>query len=406
MQCKNNHFLAHIEIYCSLFLFFFDKRCIFAQKLREKVMILEKISVLNYKNIAQSTLEFSDNINCFIGQNGEGKTNILDAVYYLSFCRSSNNPIDSQVIRHDEQMMMVEGTYRNYDEEAVVVTCGIKRGQKKIFKRNQKAYKRLSEHIGFIPLVLVTPQDSILVDGGSEERRHFMDIVIAQYDRQYIEYLNNYNKALQQRNVLLKMEEEPDAMLLDIWEREMARNGEEIFRRRKSFIDIFIPYFEKIHELISDNNEQVEIQYISHCQRGALLDVIQRDRIKDRAVGYSLHGIHRDELDMKLGGYQLKREGSQGQIKTFVLAMKMAQFEFLKNQMSQTTPILLLDDIFDKLDAKRVEKIVQKVSTGEYGQIFITDTNRSHLDQILSNINEGYKIFYVQNGVITEKNQE
>lgn len=365
-------------------------------------MILENISILNYKNIKQSSLDFSPNINCFIGQNGEGKTNVLDAVYYLSFCRSSNNPIDSQIIRHDEQMLLLEGKYRNADEP-VVITCGLKRGQKKVFKRNQKAYKRLSEHIGLIPLVIVTPQDSALVDGGSEERRHFMDIVISQYDHNYIEYLNNYGKALQQRNVLLKMEEEPDAMLLDIWEQEMARNGEEVYRRRQDFVERFVPFFQRIYNHISDNNEQVEMRYVSHCQRGALLDVIQRDRFKDRAVGYSLHGIHRDDLEMMLGGYNLKREGSQGQIKSFVLAMKMAQFEFLQEVMTQTTPILLLDDIFDKLDAKRVEKIVNLVSSGDYGQIFITDTNRSHLDQILLSNNEDYKIFYVEDGVINEK---
>ena len=366
-------------------------------------MILNKISILNFKNIREASLELSPNLNCFIGHNGEGKTNFLDAVYYLSFCRSAFNPIDSQVIMHDQDFFVVEGFYENEAADPIDIYCGMKRGTKKHFKRDKKEYKRLSQHIGLIPLIFVSPADQSLISGGSEERRRLMDVVISQYDNGYIEALNNYNKALQQRNALLKMEQEPDAALLDIWEQEMARHGERIFTARQDFVERLIPVFQEIYNHVADGHEEVSLKYISHAQRGALIDVIQRDRYKDRAVGYSLHGVHRDDLEMMLGGYQMRREGSQGQNKTFVLALKLAQFDFLRRTASQTTPLLLLDDIFDKLDAHRVEQIVKLVSGDGFGQIFITDTNRAHLDQILRSVSYDYKLFEVEGGEIREK---
>jgi DNA replication and repair protein RecF len=230
-----------------------------------------------------------------------------------------------------------------------------------------------------------------------------MDLVISQYDRSYIEALNRYNKALQQRNTMLKAEEEPDAEVMSLWEEQMASTGEEIYRKRDSFVREMVPVFQHYYERISGNKEQVSLNYVSHCQRGPLLEVIQRDRLKDRAVGYSLHGIHRDDLEFTLAGHQMKREGSQGQNKTFVVSLKLAQFEFLKRTNTQTTPLLLLDDIFDKLDAQRVEQIVNLVAGDDFGQIFIIDTNRDHLDQILSASSHDYKIFYVEDGEINEK---
>lgn len=364
-------------------------------------MILKKLAVLNYKNIAQAELEFSDKINCFIGQNGEGKTNLLDAVYFLSFCKSATNSIDSQNIRHDEEFFMVQGSYEREDGEMEDIYCGLKRKQKKQFKRNKKEYKRLAEHIGLIPLVMVSPSDSELISGGSEERRRFMDMVISQYDREYLESLVRYNKALMQRNVLLKQEEEPDEELLALWEEMMAQEGELIYAKRTAYIEEFIPIFQDIYSRISMGREKVGLSYVSHCQRGPLLDVIRRDRAKDRVMGYSLHGVHKDDLEMTLGGFLIKREGSQGQNKTFLIALKLAQFDFLKRTGSRTTPLLLLDDIFDKLDADRVEQIVHLVAGDNFGQIFITDTNRDHLDSILAKMNHGYKLFRVQGGEVT-----
>lgn len=398
--CKNTQFYLYIEISSVLFSFFAVFLLSLQSKSYKEPMILENISIINYKNIKGVNLDLSPKINCLIGHNGVGKTNFLDAIYYLSFCRSANNPIDSQIIMHDENFFMLEGNYRTEQGDIENIYCGMKRGTKKHFKRNKKEYKRLSQHIGLVPLIYVSPSDSSLIEGGSEERRRLMDVVISQYDHSYIELLSNYNKALQQRNALLKMEEEPDSSLLDIWEQEMARNGELLFQKRLAFVDELVPVFQQIYQQISGQREIVSLRYISHCQRGPLLDVIQRDRFKDRAVGYSLHGVHRDDLEMLIGDFQMKREGSQGQNKTFVLALKLAQFDFLRRTSSTTTPLLLLDDIFDKLDAQRVESIVQLVSGDNFGQIFITDTNRDHLDKILSKSEGEYKIFTVEGGDI------
>lgn len=366
-------------------------------------MQLNKLSIINYKNIEAATLDLSAKLNCFIGHNGEGKTNLLDAVYYLSFCRSAFNPKDSEVMRHDADYFVLEGDYTTDGGDKEQVYCGMKRGTKKHFKRNKKEYKRLSMHIGQVPLIFVSPTDATLIDGGSEERRRLMDVVISQYDTPYIEDLNRYNKALQQRNKLLKQEEEPDSTLMELLEMQMAEYGEAIYKKRAAFVEELTPVFQRIYQTICENREQVSLEYVSHCQRGSLLDVIRRDRAKDRIMGYSLHGIHKDDLVMKLGDYPIRREGSQGQNKTYVLALKLAQFDFLRRTSGNNTPLLLLDDIFDKLDSSRVEQIVRLVSGDDFGQIFITDTNRDHLDKILQGSSFSYKIFSVEGGEIKEK---
>ena len=371
-------------------------------------MILEKLSLINYKNIAAADLELSPKMNCFIGHNGAGKTNVLDAVYFLSFCRSATNPIDSQVLRHGEDFMMLEGFYSPLTAH---ISCGMKRGQKKVFKRDKKAYKRLSEHIGLIPLVMIAPDDTLLIDGGSEERRRLLDMGVSQLDRSYIEALNNYNKTLQQRNTLLKDEEhEPDPDVMSILEEQMADWGEAIYERRSQYVEQITPLFQAFYNDIANAHEEVTLRYTSHCQRGPLLEVIRRDRMKDRAVGYSLHGVHRDDLEILLDGHPMRREGSQGQRKTFAIALKLAQYKYLSQytmlhtpQATGSKPLLLLDDIFDKLDSQRVEKIVALVSGDEFGQIFITDTNRDHLDQILKQSSHDYRIFQVENGEINSK---
>jgi DNA replication and repair protein RecF len=369
-------------------------------------MILNNISIVNYKNIRGANLSLSSKMNCFIGHNGVGKTNILDAIYFLSFCKSAFGGSDSQLLTHGADFMVIEGTYLTDHGDEEKIYCGMKSGQRKHFRRNGKEYRRLSEHIGRVPLIFVSPSDNSLIDGYSDERRRLMDVVIAQYDHGYMEALSRYNKALQQRNVLLKMETEPDLSLLELWEEQMAEAGEVVYKKRTEFVEQLIPVFQNIYKIISKDREQVSLRYESHCQRGPLLDVIQRDRNKDRAVGYSLHGIHKDDLIMLLGNYPMKCEGSQGQNKTYVLALKLAQFKFLCKTPSKSTPLLLLDDIFDKLDKDRVEQIIQLVSGDGYGQIFITDTNRDHLDTILQNVSYDYKLFSVENGVITDKGSE
>ena len=369
-------------------------------------MILKQISILNYKNLEQVELEFSPKMNCFIGQNGMGKTNLLDAVYYLSFCKSATNPIDSQNMMHDRDFFVIQGVYESESGDWEEVYCGMKRRQKKMFKRNKKEYSRLSDHIGFIPLVMVSPADTELIAGGSEERRRFMDVVISQYDKEYLEALIRYNKALQQRNTLLKAEAEPDEELLSVWEEMMAMTGEVVYRKRCEFIDEFIPTFQTFYSYISQDKEVVNLSYESHAKQGNLLEQLKDNRVRDRIMGYSLKGVHKDDLTMQLGEYPIKREGSQGQNKTYLIALKLAQFDFLRRTGSNTIPLLLLDDIFDKLDASRVEQIVKLVSGDRFGQIFITDTNRDHLDKIMQKIEGEYKVFEVIDGSVNERKEQ
>lgn len=365
-------------------------------------MILSNISILNYKNISSAQLDLSPKVNCLIGHNGAGKTNFLDAVYYLSFCKSAFNPSDTQLVTHGSEFFVLDGKYADEKGDETDVFAGVKKGSKKRFKKDGKDYTRLSQHIGLIPLIMISPADTVLIEGGSEHRRRLMDIVISQYDPEYIESLSRYNKALQQRNALLKSEEEPDASLMNILEEQMAWEGEKVYSSRADFVEKLSPVFQEIYDEISGKGERVSLSYTSHCQRGNLLDVIRKDRFKDRAVGYSLHGVHRDDLEMLIDDYSMKVEGSQGQHKTFVLALKLSQFNFLRHTSSSTCPILLLDDIFDKLDARRVEQIVKIVSGDGYGQIFVTDTNRDHLDKILEGTSYDYKLFGVADGEITE----
>ena len=369
-------------------------------------MILKRISILNYKNLEQVELELSPKMNCLIGQNGMGKTNFLDAVYYLSFCKSATNPIDSQNMMHNQDFFMIQGIYLTDDGTQEEVYCGMKRKQKKQFKRNKKEYSRLSDHIGFIPLVMVSPSDSELIAGGSEERRRFMDVVISQYDKEYLDSLIKYNKALAQRNILLKAEHEPDEELMNVWEEMMASAGMVVYRKRVAFIQEFIPTFQSFYSFVSQDKEQVGLSYESHASQGDLLQLIRENRQRDRIIGYSTKGVHKDDLMMQLGDYPIKREGSQGQNKTYLIALKLAQFDFLHRMGSRTTPLLLLDDIFDKLDASRVEQIIKLVASDRFGQIFMTDTNREHLDRILRKIEGEYKVFEVKDGVVAGRMEE
>ncbi len=328
-----------------------------------------------------------------------GKTNLLDAIYYLSFCKSFSNVIDSHNIRHGQDFFIIQGFY-NLDGKDEEFYCGMKRRQKKQFKRNKKEYERLSDHIGFIPLVMVSPADTDLISGGSEDRRKFADLVISQSDKRYLDALIRYNKALGQRNALLKAETETDNAVFEIWEEQMETYGRFIFERRISFVEKFIPVFQEFYRFISSDNEQVGIRYESDASEGKLTDLLRQSRLRDRILGYSTKGIHRDDLHLSLGDYPMKRIASQGQCKTFLIALKLAQFEFLK-QTGHTEPILLLDDIFDKLDALRVEKIIQLVSGSRFGQIFITDTNRKYLDEIIIQNGNDFRLFHVSNGEIT-----
>ena len=364
-------------------------------------MILERISILGYKNIEQAELAFSPKLNCFIGKNGMGKTNLLDAVYYLSFCKSHNNQVDSQNIKHDADFALIQGYYLLGGSDEEEFFCSLRRRQKKQFKRNKKEYEKLSDHIGCLPLVMVSPSDSDLITGGSDERRKFMDVVLSQFDKEYLHALIRYNKALQQRNALLKSDMQADESLYELWEEQLSYEGQIIYAKRKVFVEQFIPTFQYYYNFICQSNETVELKYESQLAEGNQVDLLKQKRERDKILGYTTAGIHRDDLDMRMDDYSIKKVGSQGQNKTYVVAMKLAQFDFLKKAGS-TTPILLLDDIFDKLDSTRVEQIVKLVSEDNFGQIFITDTNRDHLDEILKDLTSHYRLYQVEDGGVNQ----
>lgn len=377
-------------------------------------MILQSLNILNYRNIREASLEFAPKLNCFVGLNGQGKTNVLDAIYLLSFAKSAYTSQDSLNITHGEEMAMVQGIYQlptTNDHLLTTISCGLRRGVKKQFRRDKKDYKRLIDHIGLIPLVMISPSDQQLIDEGSDERRRFMDVVICQQDKQYLEHLTQYNALLKQRNSLLKQYADagfPPDDLLEVLEWQMVEPAEYIFRKRTEFFEGFAPYFERTYAHISGSAETPQLRYISQLQDRDLREAFKRTRQRDLILGWTSQGIHKDDLDMRLGDYPLKQVGSQGQQRTFVLAMKLAQSLYLGEYRAQTVslteyrpnkPILLLDDIFDRLDSERVERIVEMVQGDDFGQIFITDTDRQHLTEILRP-NENAKIFHVENGRI------
>ncbi len=364
-------------------------------------MQLEHLFVQDYRNIIQADLDFSPKLNCFVGRNGMGKTNLLDAVYCLSFCRSSLGQTEQLAIRHGSQCYQLQGSYRLPAGDKSVVGCMSRivngRSQKQL-KRDGKEYQRFSDHIGYIPLVMVTPQDTELISGSSDERRRFMDVIISQYDNEYLKHLIAYNNAMRQRNALLKMEYMPDPELFLMWEQTMADSGMIIYAKRKALTDRLVPCFGQMYSLIGESSEKVSLTYVSHASSADLLQLLKDNRAQDRACGFTQKGIHKDELEMEMGGYPIRKEGSQGQNKSFLVALKLSQYSLLRESCSKK-PILLLDDIFDRLDAGRVSKIISLVSdTENFGQVFITDVDRNHIDGILADTGCDYKVFTVQDG--------
>jgi len=365
-------------------------------------MFIRNLAVINYKNLVQADLQFSSKLNCFIGNNGVGKTNLLDCLYYLSFCKSYLNLPDSQNIRHNEDFFVLQGKY-SCGGDTEEIYGGFKSGHKKIFRRNKKEYERLSDHIGLLPLVMISPADSILIQGGSEERRRFMDSVISQYDRQYLDWLLKYNRALLQRNNLLKFfatNRQFDADSLDVWSEQLIISGTKIHNKRIEFLDALLPVFQKYYDLICQGHEKVRLEYLSQLNDQDFRKLLEESVAKDRVLQYTSTGIHKDDLELKIEDYPIKKLGSQGQNKTYLISLKFAQFDFISS-VNKVKPILLLDDIFDKLDSERVGQIVKLVSDSNFGQIFITDTNREHLDGIIREVGGvEYKIFLVSDGQI------
>jgi DNA replication and repair protein RecF len=357
-------------------------------------MYLQKISLVNFKNIESQTFDFQQKINCFVGDNGVGKTNVLDAIYYLSFAKSYFNSVAIQNIKHDEPFFMIEGEYILNDRTEKIV-CSLKRGQKKVLKRNGKNYEKFSEHIGQIPLVIISPADRDLVTEGSDTRRKFIDGVISQQNKTYLQDLISYNKVLSQRNALLKYfaaNRTFDALNLSVYNEQLATYGTKIYEVRKDFLEKFIPIFNEKYQIISGDKESVNLIYKSQLQDFSMLEALKKSLEKDKILQYTTSGIHKDDLNFEIEEYPIKKFGSQGQQKSYLIALKLAQFEFIKQQ-SNIIPILLFDDIFDKLDENRVLQIIELVNNDEFGQIFITDTHSERTENIVKQSNKPYKIF-------------
>ena len=357
-------------------------------------MFLKQLTLLNYKNISNQSFDFESKINCFIGKNGVGKTNILDAIYHLAYGKSYFNPLSTQNIKHNEDFFLIDSTFiKNEKEEKIA--CSLKKGQKKIVKRNNKNYEKLSEHIGFIPLVIISPSDTDLIIEGSETRRKFIDSVISISDSHYLNQLIQYQKLVSQRNALLKyfaLNQTFDKDNIAIYEEQLVSIGTAIFEKRKHFLESFIPIFKKYYNIISDESEQVHLVYQSQLIENDLATLFKENLNKDRALQYTSSGIHKDDLSFEIDEYPIKKFGSQGQQKSFLIALKLAQFEFIKEKSGEL-PILLFDDIFDKLDSSRVEKIITMVNDDVFGQIFISDTHEERTETIIQSTEQSYSIF-------------
>ncbi len=357
-------------------------------------MFLKKISLFNYKNFSEASFEFDSKINCFVGKNGIGKTNVLDAIYHLAYGKSYFNPLAVQNIKHNEEFFVIDGEFEKAERNEQIVSS-FKKGQKKILKRNGKPYEKFSDHIGFIPLVIISPADNDLIIEGSETRRKFIDSVISQLDSSYLQELIQYQKIISQRNALLKyfaLNHVFETDTLSIYNEQLNDLGQNIFEKRQQFINDFLPIFNKHHQAISGSEEKVLLVYESHLFEGTTLHLLEQNLAKDRALQYTSVGIHKDDLAFQIDGFPIKKFGSQGQQKSFLIALKLAQFEFVKKQSGEK-PILLFDDIFDKLDETRVSKIVAMVNQEEFGQLFISDTHPERTESIVKTTHQSYKIF-------------
>ncbi|MBK1438988.1 DNA replication/repair protein RecF [Parapedobacter sp. ISTM3] len=367
-------------------------------------MWLKQLSVLHFKNYSEATVHFAPEVNAFTGRNGAGKTNLLDAIHYLSLCKSYFNPVDSQQIKQGEDWFMVQGEF-DKDGQPDVVACSLKRNQKKQFRKNKKEYTRLADHIGLFPLVMISPNDSTIVTDGSEERRRFIDNVISQTDLRYLDGLIAYNRCLVQRNSLLKQSAKTgmlDKGVLDVLDMQLVELGMPIFEKRQAFMAAFIPEFNKHYRFLTDTAEEVSLVYESQLMAGDFADLLAQQLDRDRALERTTVGIHKDDLLFAIhGDMPLKKFGSQGQQKSFLIALKLAQYSFLYNQKA-FKPLLLLDDIFDKLDEVRTRKLMQMVSADDFGQIFLTDTDALRINRIFEEINRKVCIFEINSGVVNQ----
>ena len=361
-------------------------------------MRLRKLSLVNFKNIVSEELTLCNGINCMVGDNGAGKTNIIDAVYYLSMCKSSLTMTDGQSIRHGEEFFVVEGQYLSQTLKTETVSCAYSRKGGKVLKRNGKEYDRLSDHVGLIPAVIVSPADTALISDTAEERRRYLNAFISQLDRPYLNAVMRYNAVLMERNRLLK--NHPDPTILEIYDMQLIEHGTRIHECRARFTERLKPLVADYYRVLSGDREEVELAYKSELNERDFGEILAETRNKDLICEYTTAGIHRDDLTLRIGGYPLRKYGSQGQQKSFLIALKLAQYAIVSAERGEK-PILLLDDLFDKLDTSRVEQLLGLVRDDSFGQIFITDCNATRLRSILDRTGDEYALFSVADGKVT-----
>lgn len=360
-------------------------------------MFLKKISLLNFKNIEQAEFALCRGINCLVGDNGAGKTNVIDAVYYLSMCKSSLGMTDGQSIRHGADFFLADGQYLTDAGKTESVVCSFSRKGGKVLKRNGKEYERISDHVGLIPAVIVSPADGALISDAADERRRYLNAFISQLDRSYLAAVMRYNTVLAERNRLLK--NRPDETMLQIYDMQLVEQGERIHARRREFAERLEPVAAEYYRILSGDREQVGLQYKSELNERPFAEILLAARQKDLINEFTTSGIHRDDLVLRIGGYPLRKYGSQGQQKSFLIALKLAQYAIVAQEKGEK-PILLLDDLFDKLDAGRVEQLIRLVSEDSFGQIVITDCSPTRLRRILDKAGSDYSLFTVENGGI------
>jgi DNA replication and repair protein RecF len=364
-------------------------------------MYLQRLSVINFKNYTEAELGLSDGVNVFVGNNGAGKTNLLDAIHYLSLCKSYFNPIDTQQIKQGTDFFIITGAFERKGNTETVA-CSVKRNQKKQFKRNKKDYQRLADHIGLFPLVMISPYDISIIIEGSEERRKFIDNVISQTDNFYLDELITYNKVLINRNMLLKQIADTgryDLSLMEVLDEQLTTSGSRIFEKRKAFMESFTEIFDQHYRFLTDDAERVDLVYESQLLQESFEQLLKKGVEKDRVMERTLSGVHRDDLIFSVHGMPMKKFGSQGQQKSFLIALKLAQYTFLYREKG-FKPLLLLDDIFDKLDDLRVTRLMQMISNHDFGQVFITDTNIARVEGIFKKIDVPITLFKVAGGQV------
>ena len=365
-------------------------------------MFLNKINILNFKNICNAELAFLNRINCLVGDNGAGKTNVLDAINYLSMCKSAFGLTDLQNINHNADFFMLEGEYNSGTSLRENIMCSFKKGAAKTIKRGGKEYEKLSEHIGVIPVVMVSPSDTSLISDSGEERRRYLNSFISQLDRNYLADLVKYNRLLAERNKLLKqMWGAQHGDILEVIDMQLVEKGNSIHQRRQEIISELAPVVAGYYATLSNDREKIELTYRSELSDRPFAELLEMSKEKDRVNQFTTVGIHRDDMKMSIGGFPLRKYGSQGQQKSFLVALKLAQYEIVTKHKGKK-PLLLLDDIFDKLDIERVEQLLSIVSDDKFGQIFITDCNKVRLEDLLGRSGVDYSLFNVKDGEVSK----